>query len=528
MDTSRLAVAAALAGLLTAGLGVAQPCRADDPAAGQPSGQSAALNFDGGTPEAASQAARLPDVKPPAKDTPKKKSKSSVIGPGAITASYAKQKTTKLGCCEEEKPEEEAGCAEKEEEEEEKPCNPCCTTGPLGCWGHGCCLAELGEPFAAANLWPRLKAKNIILVSGWIAQSYAWNPQNPADGFNGPVTWIDGANRYQLNEVYLYTMRPTDTKGNGWDFGWRADAMYGTSYRWNTEAGLETHINPPGQYGLALPQFYGEVAYNDLKVKVGHFISPVGFYTVGTYNNFFNTIPYTYQYGEPFTHTGFLANYQATEKLNVGAGLIHGWDAFDSSFNKWGGYLGTATLAGNADDSLALVQVYSHEPTQNPAVAFTQRYFQTLVYTRPLKKINDKLTYIIQSDFGTQGQATMTGKTARWYGINQYIYYKKNNIVSWGIEYEWFRDEEGFRVTAPVPSPGSPLATGWPRAPGFAGNFYNLTCGPRWTPLPNLTIRPNLRWDTYHGAKNSEGLDPYDNGTKNWQIALYTDIIVNF
>ncbi|MGH7138936.1 MAG: hypothetical protein ACREHD_24590, partial [Pirellulales bacterium] len=72
MDTSRLAVAAALAGLLTAGLGVAQPCRADDPAAGQPFGQSAALNFDGGTPEAASQPTRLPGVTTPAKDIPKK------------------------------------------------------------------------------------------------------------------------------------------------------------------------------------------------------------------------------------------------------------------------------------------------------------------------------------------------------------------------------------------------------------------------------------------------------------------------
>ncbi|MGH7135209.1 MAG: outer membrane beta-barrel protein, partial [Pirellulales bacterium] len=112
--------------------------------------------------------------------------------------------------------------------------------------------------------------------------------------------------------------------------------------------------------------------------------------------------------------------------------------------------------------------------------------------------------------------------------VNQYLYYKKNDIVSWGVEAEWFRDEEGYRVNAAVPSPGSPNATGYPRAPGFAGNFYNFQVGPRWTPLPNLTIRPDLRWDFYHGVLNSEGLRPYDNGAHNYQIALYTDVIVNF
>ncbi|HQU46526.1 MAG TPA: outer membrane beta-barrel protein, partial [Pirellulales bacterium] len=413
-----------------------------------------------------------------------------MLRPGFITASYARQKTQNLGCCAQPEAEEaEAGCAAKEEEaKEEEPCKQCCS-GPLGCWGHGCCLYELDKPFVLAEHMPRLKQHNIA-VGGWLAQSYTWNPYNPSDGRNGPVTWLDQANQYQLNEFWLYAVKPTDTKGEGWDAGFRFDAFYGSSYRWDTEAGLESTFNTGKTYGLAIPTAYAEVAYNDLKVKIGHFISPVGFYTVGTYNNFFNTIPYTYQYGEPFTHTGVLANYQATEKLNLGAGLIHGWDAFDSTFNKHGGYLGTATLNGNADDSLAFVQVYSTELTQNAAKAFSQRYFQTLVYTRPLKKISEKLTWIAQSDFGVQGQATMTGKTARWYGFNNYLYYKKNDIVSYGVEFEWFRDEEGFRVAAPVPSPGSPYASGWSRGPGFAGNFYNFTIGPRWTPLPNLVIRP--------------------------------------
>jgi hypothetical protein len=514
MDTSRLAVAAALVGLLTASPAVAQ--EAPEGATGSPPqqvAQKSSVDFDGGQ-----------EANPPAQ-TQRKQNRSGMLRPGMITASYARQKTEQMGCCQPSGEEEESGCAAPEEEEE-TPCRQCCT-GPLGCWGHGCCLAELGEPFQFANLAPRLKAKNVVWLTGWIAQGYVWNPYR-GNNFNGPVTWMDRANEWDIQEIYLISTKNTDTKGEGWDLGYRADINYGMNARWDTEAGLESRFNRNPFYELALQQFYAEVAYNDLKVKIGHFNSPVGFYAVGTYNNFFNTIPYTYQYGEPFTHTGFLANYQMTEKVNLGAGMIHGWDAFDSSFNKHGGYLGTATINGNADDSLALVQVYSHEPTANAAQLFSQRYFQTLVYTRPLKKLSDKLTWILQSDFGVQGQATTTGKTARWYGVNQYLYYKKNDIVSWGLGVEWFRDEEGFRVGAPVPSAGSPFARGWPLAPGFAGNFYQMTVGPRWTPLPNLIVRPNLRWDWYHGTKNAQGLDPYNNGTLNHQIALYTDVIVHF
>lgn len=391
--------------------------------------------------------------------------------------------------------------------------------------GHGINCAsdcvELGEPFALAERTPWLKERN-IQVAGWMANSYTWNPYNPSDRFNGPVTWTDQANTYQLNELYVYAKRDVDTGGSGWDIGGRADALYGTSYRWDTEGGLETHFGNGQFYGLALPQFYAEIGYNDLKVKVGHFISPVGYYTVGTYNNFFNTLPYTYQYGEPFTHTGVWATWQASEKVNVGAGIIHGWDAFDNTANPHAGYLGTLSINGDNEDSLALVQIYSMEPNQSGG--FSPRYFQTLVYSRPL---SERWTYIAQSDLGVQSNAMANGKSAYWYGFNNYLYWKKNDLWSWGLNAEWFRDEEGFRVGQVLPSLGSPHARGYALS-GFAGNFYVITFGPRWTPLPNLVIRPNLRCDWYQGPGNSAGLKPYDAGLKSFQQIVATDAIITF
>jgi hypothetical protein len=122
----------------------------------------------------------------------------------------------------------------------------------------------------------------------------------------------------------------------------------------------------------------------------------------------------------------------------------------------------------------------------------------------------------------------VTGHTARWYGINQYLYYKYSNRWSWGINGEWFRDEDGFRVAAAVPSFGSPNAGGFTRGPGFAGNFFQCTMGPRWTPHPTLVVRPNLRFDWYTGKSDINGLRPYDNGTKSHQGILATDAIIVF
>ncbi len=382
-------------------------------------------------------------------------------------------------------------------------------------------------------------------IGGWTAQSFTWNPQNPADRFNGPVTWLDQANQYQLNEQWLYFDRPTATGGDGWDAGGRVDINYGTNARFDTEAGLENRVNTPNNpyMALALQQFYGELAYNKLKVKFGHFLSPVGYFVVPTPQNFFNTLPYTFQYGEPFTHTGMLATWTASEHWAIGGGLIRGWDNF-SSANPNLGSLTTVTWTGDNKDSLAWVWVQSHEPNSVSGGAgpppggrvYTSRFLQTLVYTRPL---TDKLTWIAQSDLGVQGAAVVEAvgpaKTARWYGLNQYWFYKVNDSWTWGLSYEWFRDEEGFRVGNLMPSVFNPSNSSWgnsganpPVGPGFAGNFNDINFGPQWRPRgsQNLLIRPDLRWDWYGGSRNPQGQLPYDAGTRSQQFIWGTDVVI--
>ena len=189
--------------------------------------------------------------------------------------------------------------------------------------GRLCPDCKPGDPKLLLDHFPCLKKCTKVKMGGWLNQSYTWNPQNPANHFNGPVTWTDRSNSYQLNQLYYWIERTCDNGGEGWAWGARADFLFGTDYRFNTESNLETryqfqspkNLGNSRFYGLDYLQFYGEVAYDKSKVKIGHFLSPVGYEVIPTTGNFFPTLPYIFQYGEPFTHTG--ANWTYTGRRNV-------------------------------------------------------------------------------------------------------------------------------------------------------------------------------------------------------------------
>jgi hypothetical protein len=420
-------------------------------------------------------------------------------------------------------------------------CGDCCggLFGGCGfCWPCGCKLADLGE---ACKLWKPCCEDSQWSANGWLAQSFTWNPYSPNDRFNGPVTWTDRSNDYQMNELWFGFGRVTKTEGSGFDWGMRVDAFYGTNYRWDTSAGFETHWGNGDFYGLAVPNAYAELAYNNWTVKAGRFISPVGYYTVGTAQNFFPVIPYTYQYGEPFTHTGVWAQNKLSDQWTVGGAVTHGWDDTDNTGNPHAGGLLNATWTIDEQRSLAWVGVIGNEPNTSgvnpktsPGIAngtgFTGRYFQTLVYTR---KFSDDVMGVLQSDFGTQHDAFLdpnsgASKTAKWYGLNSYLYWNMTCRFQWGANAGWFRDQGGFRVGQVLPSFGSPNARGVTRGAGYDGSFYRITFGPRYYFTPNMYTRVALLADWYDGKRNAGGSLPYDDGTKGSQQVVVFDLVATY
>ena len=83
----------------------------------------------------------------------------------------------------------------------------------------------------------------------------------------------------------------TDTEDQDWDWGFRTDAFWGTNARWAIAHGLEDEINGNYDSSMALPFPMPTPHWptKTLTLKVGHFVSPVGYFTIDTTQNFFNT-----------------------------------------------------------------------------------------------------------------------------------------------------------------------------------------------------------------------------------------------
>jgi hypothetical protein len=418
----------------------------------------------------------------------------------------------------------------------------CCDTGctsqgcDQGCTSCDCCCdwCDLGEPWVLFD--GCCLKQNGIVIAGYVDQGFTWNPDNPADNFNGPMTFNDRANEYQLNQLYLYAEKAVSTEDCWYDVGWRVDALYGSDWRFTPQIGLEIEEDGTRNwnqsrrfYGLALPQYYAQVAVHDLDIKIGKWYTPAGYEVVMSTGNFFYSHVYTHQYGEPFTHTGALATFKYSDQVTLLAGIHEGWDQWEDVNDSPSALAGVTVTSRDGKTSLAYVMTYGDEANELFFTNTQHRYYQSLVFTR---QANDKLKYIAHSDYSWQEDVDGIAADAEWYSISQYLIYQVNNCLSYGIRYEWFRDDDGFRVfgvgssefAAGVASPMGFVGG------GYVGSFQDITVGANYKPHANVLIRPEVRWDWYDGLPsgiNGRPL-PWDNGTSASQFTAAVDAIVTF
>lgn len=365
-----------------------------------------------------------------------------------------------------------------------------------------------------------LLKNNGITVGGWANTGITYNASNPANNFNGPVTFGDRSSEVQLNQLNLFIQRAVATEGTGWDFGGRFDVMFGSDAIFTQSYGSPTghwdmNLINERFYNLAMPQAYAEIYApfgNGLNIKVGHFYTPIGYETVPAPDNFFYTHAYTMQFGEPFTHTGVLLNYTVDSNWAVTGGALTGsqtggWDgAFDKQLGNWGGLLGATWTSNDKGTSANVTGTYSAtSETDNNAWA---------MYSIVLKhNITDKTHLVLQHDHGFANSATtpVGVKDTEWYGINTHLTYDiKDNLVA-GIRGEWFRDQDGYRVFSPARTAG-----------GLVGSsYYAVTAGVTYKPTTWLNLRPNVRYDWADGSR------PFGNNKQD-QFLFSTDFTVTF
>jgi hypothetical protein len=366
-----------------------------------------------------------------------------------------------------------------------------------------------------------------INTYGWINAGIGAN--NWGSPFNGPITFNDRNWQGQMNQLYLVNERLLDVDNGRW-LGGRVDLLYGTDYIYTTARGLDGNLlNQPNSagvagapswasskdYGLAMPQLYGEVGAGNHAVKFGHFYTIIGYEVVPAIGNFFYTHAYTMQYGEPFTHTGILDTWTPNDQLTVYGGITNGWDNFSDPINILGianpAYPGANSNAGflggvsfkNSDQTQSLTTTVASGNEPGSFVSATGPANignRSIVSTVYINELSDKLTYVFQNDNGWQFNANPVSQNigqaaglAQWYGINQYMFYTISDTLVAGMRLEWFRDNNGYRVLNPIRN----AIWGGPVGSGYAGNFWQATWGLNWKPNRNWIIRPELRYDWY-------------------------------
>jgi hypothetical protein len=361
-------------------------------------------------------------------------------------------------------------------------------------------------------------------LGGWVEQGISFNALNPADRFNGPIATDDRHAEYQLNQAWFFIDRPTKTDGCGWDLGGRVDVVYGTDWRFGQSFGLETTFDDPNSfYGLILPQFYMEVAYNDLKVKMGHFATFTSLELIPAPANFFYSHSLLSSgYFDPLLVTGLQAEYAVDEHWTAVGGFNRGWMQFEDPADTLH-FLGGVKRAN--DDKTATLSVMVDTGKE---IGFTGLHERTSVITVYTRKLTERLQYGSQYTVGVEndGSVIHQGQDATWYGTEQLFTYMLNPKWSAGLRYEWVRDNDGSRVAGV----GNVLLTdkGWNGLPGCAGAYNDLSLGLNWRPNMNCVLRPEVRWDWYDGAPNGAGELPYGNHTKREQFLFDVDLVVTF
>jgi len=362
---------------------------------------------------------------------------------------------------------------------------------------------------------PRALQDRNVTVGGWLSGGIFGNQFGAAS--NGPIGMRDVGNAFTADQLWIYAERQTDTGGDGWDIGGRIDYLFGADgpdtqcfgdqtwdYGWNSSR----------DYGSAIPQLYAEVAYNDLKVKIGHFYTPIGYEVVQATGNFFYSHSYSHTFGEPFTHTGGLAEYALNDRVKLYGGWVNGWDEGFEGKNRGSMFLGGVALTLSERATLGW---YCSAGQMGSGAAFDgapsgDLYYHCIVFNY---QINDRWSYVLEHDLGTNYNVDpASGVDNQWYEINNYLYYQINDHLKLGGRFEWFQDPQGARVAAGDFS-------------GAPGDYFAVSGGLNWKPRRNVTIRPEIRYDTFSGSAAPGGL-PFDNGTSRYQLSGGTDFIFTF
>ena len=356
-----------------------------------------------------------------------------------------------------------------------------------------------------------------IEIGGWLSGGFTANANgNRTGNGNAPLPLNNVADAAVLNQFWLYAAKPLDMDTYDLDWGFRVDYLFGADGP-DTQAagdqGWDFGWETSRDYGSAIPQLYAEFGWHEAILRVGYKFGLQGYEASQAVDNFFYSHNYAFGYGVPGTFAGAAMTYSVTDSLEVVGGWTTGWDSW------WSNYLSASTFMGgftwNATDATSLTYHvtagdFGDGTAKNGDKSNTgDLYAHAIVLTY---RVNDRFDWAVENTFGSN--TGIGADSNQCHSLTGYLFVDLNDDWSTGARLEWFRDDDGKRVDVNGTGPGS---------------YYEATLGLNWYPCPNLTIRPELRWDWFDGQGR-----PFDSrnggmsGTDTQQFTAGLDFVVVF
>lgn len=365
----------------------------------------------------------------------------------------------------------------------------------------------------------------LMEVGGFVqAGAYPNDHGNKSVEANSPLV----APMFNLDQAYLWAKKDAATDKEGFDWGFGADIFFGADQWYYASTGADYYDlnnntekyygdskwfrhddHSMGVYGFSIPQAYLEGSYNGWKLKVGHYLSPVGYESILAPESDFYTLSY-FSLSLPTVLTGV----QLDKKLgdvDLFLGLSNGLQTGpENPFNDYFFTFGfSAPLYEDVSLNYGFIGGrYKSEDDKYRGIRedaggdiFHYVHNLYLVYT-PVEKLRltteahyayDMYNSNYRDDTGLP--MGLSGVENSAYGLTQYGVYSFNDKFSVAGRAEW--EQTGANVN-------------------YIGteNIYSLTANLTYKPCKYFFVRPEVRysWATYEAFNDGESKKQFNAG----------------
>ena len=267
---------------------------------------------------------------------------------------------------------------------------------------------------------------------------------------NAGQLFTDKHDQVVLNQFLLTGQRDLDPKAEGFDWGFKAQGMYGADARYTHFIGMFDHnMTDRNQFDITEANLLAHLPVlteGGIDAKVGAYSTPMGYEVIQANSNPLYSHSYIFNYALPLKHTGALTVTHVNPIVDVYLGADSGLNTtYTQRGNPNGHMSGMAGLNLTLLDSKLTVLGLSHfgpataetrldQPNGNVMASHHGRYINDITATY---KPDDVWTWVTEVNYTRDDQLNATAA-----GLAQYGIYQMNSWLSLIGRAEVFADPQ--------------------------------------------------------------------------------------